>query len=70
MRGMVRTRTVEAGCRQRVIFRMDMFQPFRPGENLLRVETEDINRILAEPYFVGRQVPIEGNDAAGPQRVL
>ena len=70
MRGLVRTSTVEAGYHQRVIFRMYMFQPFSPAENLLRVETEDLSCILAEPYFVGRHVPIEGHNAAGPQRLL
>ena len=47
-----------------------MFQPFRPAENPLRLETEDLGCILAEPYFVGRHVPIEGHNAAGPQRLL
>ena len=54
----------------RLVFRMYMFQPFNPAENRLRVETEDLSCILAEPYFVGSHVPIEGHDAAGPQRLL
>ena len=47
-----------------------MFQPFSSAENLLRVETKDLGYILAEPYFVGRYVPIEGQNAAGPERLL
>src|ERR1700704_2696076 len=66
MRGPVRTSTVEARCHPRLVFRMYMFQPFSPAENLLRVETEDLSCILAEPYFVGRHVPIESHNAAGP----
>jgi hypothetical protein len=70
MRGLVRTSTVEAGCHEQLIFRMHMFQPVSPAENLLRVETEDLSCILAKPYFVGGHVPIEGYDATGPQRLL
>src|SRR6267154_1407147 len=70
MRGPVRACTVEAGCHPRLVFRMYAFKPFSPAENLLRVQTEDLSCILAEPYFVGRQVPIEGYNAAGPQRLL
>src|SRR5258708_31908110 len=70
MRGPVRTSTVEARCHPRLVFRMYMFQPFSPAENLLRVETEDLSCIFAEPYFVGRHLPIEGHNTAGPQRLL
>src|SRR3954470_3460003 len=70
MQGLVRTSTGEAGCHQRVIFWMYMFQPFNQAGNLLRVETEDLSCILAEPYFVGRHFPIEGDNSAGPQRPL
>src|SRR6188508_3419178 len=69
-RRLVGSRAFEAGGHPRPVFRMDVFQPFSPAERLLRVETEDVGRILAEPNFVGRHVPIEGYDAAGPQRLL
>src|SRR5438046_10161602 len=49
---------------------MNMFQPFSPFENMLRAETEHFSRILAVSYFVGRHIPIEGYDAAGPKRLL
>src|SRR5258708_18127587 len=70
MRGLVGTSRVEVGCQARLIFRMNMFQPFSPFENMLRAETEDFSRILAVPYFVGRHIPIEGYDAAGPKGLL
>src|ERR1700692_4505230 len=70
MRGPVRTSTVEAGCHPRLIFRMYMFQPFSPPENLLRVQAKDLGCILAEPYFVARHVPIEGYTPAGPHPLL
>ena len=70
MRGLPGTSTVEAGRHARLIFRMNMFQPFSPFENMLRAETEDFSRILAVSYFVGRHIPIEGYDAAGPKRLL
>ena len=49
---------------------MYVLQPFSRGEGLLRMESDDLGRILAEPHFVGRHGPVEGYDAASPQCVL
>lgn len=69
-RGLVRTSTFEAGYQPRLVFGMYMLPPFSLVKNFLRVETEDPGRILAKSYFVGRHVPVEGYNSAGPQRVL
>jgi hypothetical protein len=70
MRGLVRTSTLERGYYSLPVFRMDLSYPFSPAEILLRVETEDLCCILAEPHFVRRHVPIESHNVAGPQRLL